>query len=787
MTTYAELLDRKRVSFEPRGFDDVPALNSSLFLHQAAATEFSLRAGCSAMFLDTGLGKSRAALEWARIVVERTNKPVLMLAPLAVGPQHVREAAAIDVDAVYIREPHEITGPRTYITNYERVHKFEDLISDGAFDGVILDECFAPDTPIDVVIDGVRSRKCIEDVHIGDTIVNAVGLDVVSDVHRREIPYAVKVSYGGRSVISSPNHPFFTRRGWIAAQDIEPGDEIVAASEAVRMVRQAVHGAVRPSREDAVLRSILLSEMADETAGASGEGAHAGGGREARTQEGGVVRRRVSGGRGGASSHRRPQPHVPAGIASKVIAPIESDGARTFRAWGQWTGHDGAAVGFDGCLARSVGAGVGFVVGPADSRLSHTLQTRLGQRRSASRYRGGWSLAPFAHPSGQEEGCEARGFRVDGIEVLELGHPELDQYRDADGKLYFYDLGGTRHPSFSIYGGLVHNSSILKSFTGATTRKLISAFARTPFRLACTATPAPNDHMELGQHAQFLGIMPSNEMLSRWFITDQTEMGRYRLKRPAVRPFWDWVASWARCASLPSDLGFSDDGFVLPPLRTERHIVAVDRSIDPGSDKHGQAFLFRSPETSATSIHKEKRRTADDRADRVAELTYAERGERRVIWVDTDYEADAITARIPEAVEVRGSMRLELKEERLDAFTRGEISYLVTKPRIAGFGLNWQHCARPTYAGATYSYESFYQSVRRFWRFGQPREVVADVVMADTESNQWAAMNRKAGDHEAMKSEMRSAMARATRTHRIFEDYRPTARVALPSWVKEVA
>lgn len=338
------------------------------------------------------------------------------------------------------------------------------------------------------------------------------------------------------------------------------------------------------------------------------------------------------------------------------------------------------------------------------------------------------------------------------------------------------------HFDAAAFGGVIlDESSIIKNFTGATSRRLISMFAATPFRLACTATPAPNDHMELGQHSQFLGVMPSNEMLSRWFIADQTNMGKYRLKGHAVKPFWNWVASWARCISKPSDLGFPDDGFILPKLNLHRHVIAADISVG------AQDALFRIPEMSATSIHREKRLTADQRADAIADIVNAERNEPWVIWCDTDYEADALMARVGDAVEVRGSMPESMKEDRLVAFSEGRQRVIVSKPSVAGFGLNWQHCARVAFIGLSFSYESFYQAVRRCWRFGQTREVECHIAMADTERNIWDVVSRKSGDHEAMKIEMYAAMARAHETREIKIDYQPKQPVKLPSWIQERA
>lgn len=339
----------------------------------------------------------------------------------------------------------------------------------------------------------------------------------------------------------------------------------------------------------------------------------------------------------------------------------------------------------------------------------------------------------------------------------------------------------------AAFGGLIlDESSIIKNFSGVVTRRLMAFGSAIPYRLACTATPAPNDHMELGQHAQFLGVMSSSEMLSRWFLADQAEMGRYRLKRHAVRSFWRWVASWARCAEYPSDLGGDDTGYILPPLDLRRHIVKVDITEDAGLDGH-QGLLFRIPNTSATAVHAEKRKTATARAQMIADLVRSEPAECHLIWCDTDYDADAVRALLPEAIEVHGRMTPEQKEEGLSAFSEGRARVLITKASIAGFGLNWQHCARQHFVGLSFSYEAFYQAIRRCWRFGQTREVVVNVACAETEEAIWQAVSRKRDDHSNMKKAMRTAMAEAVEHRSTKQDYVPDVRASLPTWLKEAA
>lgn len=338
----------------------------------------------------------------------------------------------------------------------------------------------------------------------------------------------------------------------------------------------------------------------------------------------------------------------------------------------------------------------------------------------------------------------------------------------------------------SQFGAVIlDESSILKSFTGVTTRKLIESFARVPYRLACTATPAPNDHTELGTHAEFLGVMRRDEMLPIWFIHDSADTGTWRVKGHAQDDFWRWVASWARCVSKPSDLGFDDSGFILPELVTHRHEVISDISSETGAEKDGQARLFRIPEMSATSVHREKRFSMSNRADMICDKVMAENNEPWIVWCETNDEADALAARLPKdcTVEVRGQHSPDEKERKLIAFSQGEARIIITKPSIAGFGLNWQHCARQAFIGLSFSYESYYQAVRRSWRFGQKRPVHVHIACADTERTIYETVTRKAEDHGAMKRAMEKAMRNASQARKSKVEYNPNKEATLPAWI----
>jgi superfamily II DNA or RNA helicase len=332
----------------------------------------------------------------------------------------------------------------------------------------------------------------------------------------------------------------------------------------------------------------------------------------------------------------------------------------------------------------------------------------------------------------------------------------------------------------SAFGGVVlDESSILKSFTGPTKRLLCDAFAETPYRLAATATPAPNDHMEIGQHAEFLGVMPGPEMLSRWFISDQTTMGGYRLKGHARDSFWQWVASWARAATLPSDLGGDDAGFVLPPLNYEIHTVEADitRDVPDG-------MLFRIPDGSATTIHREKRLTMSERVECAAAIANQADGPV-IVWCETNAESSALAAAIPDAIEVYGSMDPEEKIAALDAFTFGERRVIVSKPKLAGLGLNWQHAHTVIFASVSHSYEQHYQAVRRAWRFGQQHPVTCHVILAATETAIWNNVQRKAEDHTRMKRAMAQSMVRSQQESILRRAYNRAPKVTLPSFLSK--
>lgn len=331
-------------------------------------------------------------------------------------------------------------------------------------------------------------------------------------------------------------------------------------------------------------------------------------------------------------------------------------------------------------------------------------------------------------------------------------------------------------------GVVLDESSILKSFTGTIKRSLCDNWSHARYRLACTATPSPNDHMELGNHSQFLGVMNSNEMLSRWFYNDTMQAGGYKILPHGEEDFWEWVSSWAACVSMPSDIGGDDSGYILPTLHRIDHVVVPkDETPDAG------CLFFVERELTATTVHKEKRRSTPERAAKVAEVVMAEPDEPWLVWCDTNYEADQLIELLPDAVDLRGSESEVKKEAKLSGFSDGSIRVLITKPTVAGFGMNWQHCSRMAFIGLSYSYEQYYQAVRRCWRFGQNREVYAHVVMAEGEQAITRANQRKHLQHLQMQQGMRDAI---NKTHdlSIAEDkelrqFDGQRKAVIPSWL----
>jgi DNA modification methylase len=308
------------------------------------------------------------------------------------------------------------------------------------------------------------------------------------------------------------------------------------------------------------------------------------------------------------------------------------------------------------------------------------------------------------------------------------------------------------HFDCSIFSGVVlDESSILKNFTGKMRRMLTDTFQDTPYKLCCTATPSPNDYTEFGQHADFLGICTPAQMLATFFINDTFNTGDWRVKKHAEKKFWEWVASWAACVSKPSDIGFCDDGYNLPSLNMETIIVDVDEA---SNAEDGE--LFRMPSLSATTMHKEMRLTSPERVKKIAEIVNNS-DEPWIVWCNTNDESEQLAKAIPDGVEIKGSDTAKKKEKAAEDFVDGNIRVLISKSGIFGYGMNWQHCRNVGFVGLSYSFEDFYQALRRSYRFGQKEQVNAYIVQARTEGAILKTIQRKINQHNEMQEKMKMA------------------------------
>jgi len=357
---------------------------------------------------------------------------------------------------------------------------------------------------------------------------------------------------------------------------------------------------------------------------------------------------------------------------------------------------------------------------------------------------------------------------VAGQTVREAEKFGIEACRSSDGarssKLVVTNYERLVHFDPNDFAGVVcDESSILKSFDGARKAEITDFMRKVEYRLLATATAAPNDYIELGTSSEALGYMGHMDMLNRFFKNDQNnsatrrmygEAPKWRFKGHAELAFWRWVCSWARAMRKPSDLGFDDGAFQLPPLVENLHLV------EAGSTPDG--MLFDMPATTLPEQREEKKRTIRERCERAAEL--ASHGEPVLLWCQFNEEADLLEQMIPGAMQVAGSHRDEVKEERFMAFIDGGIRALITKPKIGALGLNFQHCAHMI-DFPSHSFEQYYQGVRRCWRFGQKREVVVDTVMTEGERKIIENRRRKAGAAEVMFANLIAEMNDALSVH----------------------
>ena len=340
------------------------------------------------------------------------------------------------------------------------------------------------------------------------------------------------------------------------------------------------------------------------------------------------------------------------------------------------------------------------------------------------------------------------------------------------------------HFDASVFGGVVlDESSILKNYTGKMRTEIIEKFHYTPYKLSCTATPAPNDFMELGNQAEFCGVMSRTEMLATYFIHDGGDTSKWRLKGHAQSAFWEWLATWAVVLTKPGDLGYDNTGYDLPELITEQVTIRYEENII--DDNYS---FFADVAQTLNERRNARRNSLEDRCKAALDLIEEDPEEQWRVWCDLNAEADELKRIIPDNIEVRGSDDIEVKAERLNRFTIGEAKRLIVKPSIAAFGLNWQNCHNMIFVGLSDSFEMMYQAIRRCWRFGQEYPVNVYIITSEAEGAVKENIERKEKQAAQMVAEMvqhtREILEEEIRgTERITIPYNPQIDMEIPTWL----
>lgn len=361
--------------------------------------------------------------------------------------------------------------------------------------------------------------------------------------------------------------------------------------------------------------------------------------------------------------------------------------------------------------------------------------------------------------------------------------------QDVDGPgVYITNYDIAEHFDLSGFGGVVlDESSILKDFTSKTKQILTDMCKSVKFRLCCTATPSPNDYTELGNHSDFLGIMTRQEMLATFFVHDGGNTSHWRLKGHAEKDFFKWLASWACCMTTPEDLGYPGENYKLPELEIRENVVESGEIWDGD----GQSMLF-APMVQTLSQRREARR--DSLAQRVsvaAEIANKE-ADQVLVWCDLNSESEMLAQSIRDSVEVKGTDSPEHKVKSMVAFGSGKVKCLISKPSIAGWGMNWQNCNRMIFVGLSDSFEAFYQAVRRCYRFGQKSKVEVDIVISEADGAVKANLERKQKEAETMTKELVKYTKDILRediraTHRVQETYYAIETMRIPEWLEGAA
>lgn len=369
-------------------------------------------------------------------------------------------------------------------------------------------------------------------------------------------------------------------------------------------------------------------------------------------------------------------------------------------------------------------------------------------------------------------------------EPLPIAVREKEQVTEA--KVYITNYEIIEHFDMSAFSGIVlDESSILKDFTSKTRGMLIDLCKDIPYKLCCTATPSPNDYTEIGNHAEFLGIMSRSEMLATFFVHDGGDTSKWRLKGHAKDAFFEWVASWACCMNTPADLGYDGSAYVLPELIIHEHIVKVNQL----EDSDGQSRFYAPTVQTLNERRAARRNSLSDRVKVAAEIANSS-DEQCLIWCDLNDESALLAKEVNDCVEVKGADTSEYKVQSVLDFTTGKTHSLISKASIIGMGINAQCCHKMIFVGLSDSFEAYYQAVRRCWRFGQQNPVDVHIIISDAEGAVKSNIERKQADAERLTKELVKHTKDILKddiqaTTRIVETYFATEKMIVPEWIKE--
>lgn len=364
---------------------------------------------------------------------------------------------------------------------------------------------------------------------------------------------------------------------------------------------------------------------------------------------------------------------------------------------------------------------------------------------------------------------------------FEIGHVHIcRKQEDVTNGINITNYEMIEHFDPSAFSGVcLDESSILKSFTGKYQQLLTAMFCKTPYRLLCTATIAPNDYTEIGTSCEFLGIMSRTEMLATYFIHDSGDTSKWRLKKAGVNKFWEWFATWAIYFNSPKDLGYEGEGYDLPPLNIKK--VLTESEPDDGT-------LFVKLAETLEERRNARKESMEERTDRAADLANGKAWDQWLVWCDYNDESTILKKKIYHCVEVKGADDPEYKAQASLNFADGAIHALVSKPSIFGFGSNFQSCHNMIFCGLSDSYEQFYQAVRRCWRFGQKSPVNVYIILSEKEMNVLDNITRKQKQMDEMQKQMTALMREVTlseiqHTTRITTEYVPKKEAEIPAWI----